>query len=180
MTLFIRKRTNTLKLINKILKNSLKYYRYLINLYYCKILSHKKIKPIQNINPPTFCFIIPIRDVNQGLSTSSKKMLLKSTYAGKKKYMIKDNIYYALRERLQFTERWAKNFLEYEKHREISDKASKELSRNNLFLSLLTKIYYLPTNTLRFLSKIGDYYKYRRCLKEIEILREELNNYKED
>ena len=94
--------------------------------------------------------------------------------------MAKDNIYYALRERLQFTEKYAKDFLEYVIHKEISAKASREFYRENPLLSLLHRVYYLPLNILKFFSKIGDWHRYSQSLKEIEILKEELRNYDRD
>ena len=50
-----------------------------------------------------------------------------------------------LKERLEHTQKWAENFLEVEKHREISKKALKQLNKDKPILGWIFTIIYLPS-----------------------------------
>ena len=40
----------------------------------------------------------------------------------------------------------------------------------------LLNFYYIPINVLKYLSKMRDFYRYRKVLKETEYLEKALNN----
>ena len=57
---------------------------------------------------------------------------------------------------------------------EITQKIDKEFEKQNLLTSLISKIYYLPIKFVYFLKRIKIYREYQWTLKEIEILKKEL------
>ncbi len=57
---------------------------------------------------------------------------------------------------------------------EITQKIDKEFEKQNLLTSLISKIYYLPIKFVFFLKRIKIYREYQWTLKEIEILKKEL------
>ena len=83
-------------------------------------------------------------------------------------------MHYTLIERLRFREAWLKDFLIYKQHKEITNKVSDQIYSEIPGASLLLKIYFLPTLMLRFLGKLREWHDYNKCLKEIQILQEEI------
>ena len=79
-----------------------------------------------------------------------------------------------LKERLEHTQKWAENFLEVEKHREISKKALKQLNKDKPILGWIFTIIYLPSRIWDVIYTIIWWNKYRKACKEIEIIRKEL------
>jgi len=79
-----------------------------------------------------------------------------------------------LKERLENTQKWADNFLEIEKHREISKKALRQLNKDKPFLGFIFETIYIPTRIWNFISDIIWWNKYHKACKEIEIIRKEL------
>ena len=57
---------------------------------------------------------------------------------------------------------------------EITQKIDKEFEKQNFLTSLISKIYYLPIKFVFFLKRIKIYREYQWTLKEIEILKKEL------
>ena len=84
---------------------------------------------------------------------------------------------YRLRERLKVTEKWIEHFLDVEKHRSISKKALKSLNKDKPVLGFIFGTIYLPTRIWDFISDIVWWNRYRKCCKEIEIIRKELERY---
>ena len=84
---------------------------------------------------------------------------------------------YRLKERLKVTEKWIEHFLDVEKHRLISKKALKSLNKDGPFLGFIFRIIYLPTRIWDFISDIIWWNRYRKCCKEIEVIKQELESY---
>ena len=84
---------------------------------------------------------------------------------------------YRLKERLKVTEKWIEHFLNVEKHRSISKKALKSLNKDGPFLGFIFRIIYLPTRIWNFISDIIWWNRYRKCCKEIEVIKQELESY---
>jgi len=85
--------------------------------------------------------------------------------------------YHKLKRRLKATEEWIENFLEVEKNREISKKARRAINKDKPFLGLIFIILYLPTRITDFISDTIWWNRYRKCGKEIEIIKKELESY---
>jgi hypothetical protein len=84
---------------------------------------------------------------------------------------------YRLRERLKVTEKWIEHFLDVEKHRSISKKALKSLNKDKPVLGFIFRIIYLPTRIWDFISDIIWWNRYRKCCKEVEVIKQELESY---
>ena len=82
-----------------------------------------------------------------------------------------------LKLRLKSTQEWMEHFLEVEKNREISRKARKALNKDKPFLGLIFIILYLPTRIIDFISDTIWWNRYRKCGKEVEIIKKELKSY---
>ena len=85
--------------------------------------------------------------------------------------------YDRLKTRLKATQTWMDRFLEVEKNKEISKKARRALNRDKPFLGLIFIIIYLPTRVLGFISDTIWWNRYRKCDKEVEIIKKELESY---
>ena len=84
---------------------------------------------------------------------------------------------YRLKERLKVTEKWIEHFLDVEKHKSISKKALKSLNKDGPFLGFIFRIIYLPTRIWDFISDIIWWNRYRKCCKEVEVIKQELESY---
>ena len=84
-------------------------------------------------------------------------------------------MHYTLIERLRFREAWLKDFLIYKRHKEITIKVSNQIYSTIPAISLLLKIYFLPLIIMEFLVKLRDWHNYNKCMKEIQILKEEID-----
>jgi len=90
---------------------------------------------------------------------------------------MKDKYYYVLSDCLLRRSEWIKEIEIYFRFRELREKAEKETFKKNLIIYLIYKVINLPINTLNFLSKIKQYSDYNKTLKEIEVIREEMDKY---
>ena len=91
--------------------------------------------------------------------------------------MNKDRHYYKLINRLERAETWAKYFIETERQIEISDKVTQDLGKESPVINFLANLVMLPTICLTFLKKVLVWQSYKKCKKEIEILRKEIEKY---
>jgi len=91
--------------------------------------------------------------------------------------MNKDRHYYKLINRLERAETWAKYFIETEKQIEISDKVTQDLGKESPVIHFVANLVMLPTICLTFLKKVLVWQSYKKCKKEIEILRKEIEKY---
>ena len=85
--------------------------------------------------------------------------------------------YHKLKKRLKATEEWIEHFLDVEKHRSISKRALKSLNKDKPFLGFIFRIIYLPTRIWDFISDIIWWNRYRKCCKEVEVIKQELESY---
>ena len=90
---------------------------------------------------------------------------------------MKDKYYYVLSDCLSRRQEWIREVEIFFRFRELREKAEKETFKNNLLIYLIYKIINLPINILNFLSKIRQYSDYNKTLREIEVIREEMNKY---
>ena len=88
-----------------------------------------------------------------------------------------NNRYFRLKSRLKYTEEWLEHFLDVEKHRSISKKALKALNKDKPFLGFIFRIIYLPTRIWDFIYDIIWWNRYRKCCKEVEVIKQELESY---
>ncbi len=93
--------------------------------------------------------------------------------------MYKDNFYYNLRDRLEYAKGYAKNYSTYLKKIAIEKKVTKEFYKDKKIVFLLSVIINLPTNIYDYCSTLRGRIGYKKCLKEIEILKTELNKYEQ-
>ena len=90
---------------------------------------------------------------------------------------MKDKYYYVLSDCLSRRQQWVKEIEIFFRFRELREKAEKQTFKNNLLIYLIYSIINFPTNTMNFLSKIRQYSDYNKTLREIEVIREEMNKY---
>ena len=91
--------------------------------------------------------------------------------------MNKDRHYYKLINRLERAETWAKDFIAAERQIEISDKVTQDLGKESPVIHFVANLVMLPTICLTFLKKVLVWQSYKKCKKEIEILRKEIEKY---
>jgi len=87
------------------------------------------------------------------------------------------NSRYILKERLKATEKWIEYFLNVEKNRSISKKALKSLNKDKPVLGFIFGTIYLPTRIWDFITDIIWWNRYRKCCKEVEVIKQELESY---
>ena len=85
--------------------------------------------------------------------------------------------YSRLKRRLESAEEWTENFLDVERHREISKKALHAHYKRRPILSFFFRLYTLPTVIISYFSDIVWWNRYYKCCKEIEIIKQELESY---
>jgi len=83
-------------------------------------------------------------------------------------------------ERLRYRQAWLRDFLIYKEHTKITDKVSSQIYSEIPVISLLFKIYFLPTTILGLFVRLIQWHNYNKCLKEIRILKEEINKNEEN
>ena len=85
--------------------------------------------------------------------------------------------YSRLKRRLESAEEWTENFLDVERHKEISKKALHEHYKESPILSFFFRLDVLPTIFISYFSDIIWWNRYYKCCKEIEIIRKEIKNH---
>ena len=85
--------------------------------------------------------------------------------------------YQRLKQRLESAEEWTENFLDVERHREISKKALHKHYKEKPILSFFFRFYVFPTVILDYFYSIIWWNRYYKCCKEIEIIRKAIENY---
>ena len=92
-------------------------------------------------------------------------------------YKFKDRHYYETKKRLDHAQSWVKGFLETEKQLALSDKVTQEMSTDAPITFKLAQLVMLPTICLSYLKKILVWRSFKKCKKEIQLLRKELEKY---
>ena len=93
----------------------------------------------------------------------------------KKDILEKHRFKSSLKERLEYHENWIRDFLDCYKHEEITNKVSDKFYGKIPTLKFILKIYYLPIDIINYILKVKRIYDYNWCLKEIEVLKREIN-----
>ena len=89
----------------------------------------------------------------------------------------KDYHYYETRKRLEHAEEWIKGFLETERQISISDNVTKALAADSPIDYRLGQLVMLPTICLSYLKKYLVWRSFKKCRKEIQLLKKELEQY---
>ena len=92
-------------------------------------------------------------------------------------YKFKDQHYYKIKKRLVRAQEWINGFLETEKQIAISDKVSQAMASEAPLTFKLAQILMLPTLCLSYIKKILVWRSFKKCKKEIQLLRKELEKY---
>ena len=95
----------------------------------------------------------------------------------KRMYKFKDRHYYETSKRLKHAEKWIKGFLETEKQIAISDKVTQAMATEAPITFKLAQLVMLPTIILSYLKKYLVWRSFKKCKKEIQLLRKELEQY---
>ena len=80
------------------------------------------------------------------------------------------------KERLNNLNEWLTDTLNYEEQRSLNFKATLEVYDGKPILSLLYKMYLLPTLILTYLGCAHKQYYIKKCKKEIQLIQNVLNN----
>ena len=97
-----------------------------------------------------------------------------------RKEKLMNRAYSRLKQRLESAEAWTENFLDVERHREISKKALHEHYKQKPILSFFFRLYVFPTVLLDCFYSIIWWNRYYKCCKEIEIIRKEIKIYEQN
>ena len=95
----------------------------------------------------------------------------------KRMYKFKDHHYYKTRTRLERAETWIKGFLETEKQIVISERVTQAMATEAPITFRLAQLVMLPTICLSYLKKYFVWRSFKKCKKEIQLLRKELEQY---
>ena len=94
--------------------------------------------------------------------------------------MIKDNFYYILRDRLEYTEEYLMDTSAFIKSVKFQDNVEKEFFKNKIFLYLIIGVINIPSDILRNYQYFISVLNYKRAEKEIQMLRNELSKYEKE
>ena len=92
-------------------------------------------------------------------------------------YKFKDRHYYKTRKRLEHAEKWIQGFLATERQIAISERVTKEMGKEAPITFKLAQLLMLPTICLSYLKKYLVWQSFKKCKKEIQLLRKELEQY---
>ena len=92
--------------------------------------------------------------------------------------MRKSNFYYQLRQRLIYANEYSNDMHDWLLRFQFSQKVEKEFHKDKIILSLIIQIINLPSEMLRSFRYWKGVYYYNRSIKEIEIIKKELKNYR--
>jgi len=92
-------------------------------------------------------------------------------------YKLKDRHYYKTKKRLDHAQEWVNGFLETEKQIAISERVTHELASEAPLVFKMAQLVMLPTICLSYLKKFLVWRSFKKCKKEIQLLRKELEKY---
>ena len=92
-------------------------------------------------------------------------------------YKFKDRHYYETKKRLDHAQVWVKGFLETEKQLALSDKVTQAMATEAPITFRFAQLVMLPTICLSYLKKFLVWRSFKKCKKEIQLLRKELEKY---
>ena len=85
-----------------------------------------------------------------------------------------------LRERLKYQQDWIRQVYVYRRCTNIYKKVEIEMFKEKPIIYLLNFFYFLPIKILKFITNIKNEYIYNRTLKEIEIIKNEIEALKKN
>ena len=85
--------------------------------------------------------------------------------------------YYETKKRLVRAQEWINGFLETEKQIAISEKVTHELASEAPLVFRIAQLVMLPTLCLSYIKKFLVWRSFKKCKKEIQLLRKELEKY---
>ena len=91
--------------------------------------------------------------------------------------MNKDRFFYSLRDRLEFAKDYANGYSIHLKSNTFQKKFSREFYKDKKILFFLTNIFNLPINIYDYIKELRGVLGYKKCLKEIELLKKEVKIY---
>ena len=91
--------------------------------------------------------------------------------------MVKDHFYYCLRDRLEFAQEYAHNYITYLKNLEFKKKADREFYKKHKLLFVLDELINFPINLYNSCHETRGKLGLKKCLNEIKVLKQELENY---
>ena len=91
--------------------------------------------------------------------------------------MTKDRFFYSLRDRLEFAKDYANGYSIHLKRSAFKKKFNREFYKDKKVLLFLTNIVNLPINIYDCIKELRGVLGYKKCLKEIELLKKELKIY---
>ena len=91
--------------------------------------------------------------------------------------MNKDNLYYKLKKRLEYSEDWSQGFLDTESSIEITRTARIEFGRERPLFHWIFNIINFPILCLTYIQRVLIWNSYYKCQKEIKIIRKKLKKY---
>ena len=91
--------------------------------------------------------------------------------------MNKDNFYYILRDRLEYTEDYLIDTSAFIKSVKFQDKVEKEFFKDKILLYLLVGLINIPSDVIKYYQYLVSVLNYKRAQNEIKILRIELSKY---
>jgi len=94
--------------------------------------------------------------------------------------MVKDHFYHCLRERVEHAKEYAHECATRLRHMEINKKADYDFFKNNKILFIFEEILNLPTNICRTYKIARMKISLKKCLCDIKVLQQEINNYEMD
>ena len=92
-------------------------------------------------------------------------------------YKFKDRHYYRTKKRLDYAQEWIDGFLETEKQIAISERLTYEIASEAPLVFKMAQLVMLPTICLSYLKKFLVWRSFKKCKKEIQLLRKELEKY---
>ena len=92
-------------------------------------------------------------------------------------YKFKDRHYYRTKKRLDYAQEWVDGFLETEKQIILSEKVTQAMATEAPISFKSARLVMLPTVCLSYLKKILVWRSFKKCKKEIQLLRKELEKY---
>ena len=92
-------------------------------------------------------------------------------------YKLKDRHYYKTKKRLNDAQSWVDGFLETEKQIALSDRVTQAMSAEAPITFRFAQLVMLPTICLSYIKKILVWRSFKKCRKEIQLLRKELEKY---
>jgi len=91
--------------------------------------------------------------------------------------MNRDNFYYVLKERLEYTHDYVKDSSAFLRGVDFQKRVENEFYKDKKILLILLTIINLPMDGYKYYKYLKGIFHYKRAVKEIEVLEKELKKY---